>query len=466
MNRRTKVVLSLVVVAVLLLSSLPICFLLGRASTEREWSRKVQPHTPEEMRGLVNAMTKFVSEPPNFLPLSAFDDEVCAASITNAVNFILGEERLISAPAWLFSKVNAEKLKFVYDRSQDFEIVDGRIIENKDRGFSLTKLLDPSGIYILGYHYRETRSDAKIISANADLNSHLMLLLGKKDGTWQGYHLIHYPSETLENPVKVEPLTKMPELLDLVYIWQVKDVVLPPEGKNLFLANTNLPYSRLAGWLNWGPHSLEYVVDTASMWLVTFFTKTSQFPNIIDLGNQEVVELKHYSKPTYGTVMGFYKGVPIYHNGKDDVKIRGTYGIEFQCVELVNRFLVSLGHQNLTKTGEADSYFWDAELKGLRKFPQGSAEAPRPDDILVFDLSDHDGQPGHVAVIYEVTDEYLCFVQQNFGRVWRDCLPLRYENNGWQVILPKKLEGYYPPVAGWSRVASVQGAKTAKRGAR
>ncbi|KKR04594.1 MAG: hypothetical protein UT32_C0028G0031 [Parcubacteria group bacterium GW2011_GWC2_39_14] len=471
MTRRGWILLSVsIVIGFLLLIGLvgSVCFFLGRANTEREWSRKLQPHTPVEMRGLVNAMSKYASEPPNFLPLSTLDDEVCAAAVTNAVNYIVGEERLESTSAWLYSKVNAAKLQVVYDRSKDFQIQDNKIVEVKDRGFNLTQLLDPSGIYILGYHYRQTRSDHKILAAGADLNSHVMLLLGHNDATWVGYHMIHYTGEGYTNPVKVEAIVKMPALLDLVYIWQVKGIVLPKEGKDLFLANSNLPYSRLAPWLDNGPDSLEYVLDTAVMYLVTKFTRTSQFPTVIDLENREIVELKHRSSLYHGLPLGFYKRVPIYYN-RNQESVRGTYGLEFECVELANRFLVSKGHRNLTRTWHADSYFWGAELKGLRKFPQGSKEKPQPDDLLVFDASDHDGQPGHVAVIYEVADDYVCFVQQNVGKTWRDCLPLRFENEGWHISLPEKKVEVYPPVAGWSRIDNsvhVKSPKPSKRGAK
>lgn len=428
-----------------------IFFLVARSASQSEWDEKLQERTPAEMRGLVNAMTRFASEPPNFLPLSALDDEVCAAAVVNAVNFILGEEKLKSAPAWMFSKENTDQVTTVYDREEDFEIKDGRIIEIKDTGFQLSKMLDPGGMYILGYHYIETVSDHKIIAAGEDKNSHLMLLLGKDNGRWYGYHLIHYPNEDNINPVKVEAVDQMPDKLDLVYIWQVNDVVIPEKGDDLFLANTSLPYSAVRSWLNWGPSFLEYYLDTISVWLLMKSSGTQQFPVVFNLGDQNLVEIPKKGSLFHGRIMGFYKKVPVYYHGSESK--RGRYGLEFQCVELINRFLVSLGHRNLTRTGHADSYFWNADSKGLKAFSNGGHEQPRVDDLLIFDKGNQDGSPGHVAIIYSVTDKYVCFVQQNVGTKWRDCLPMnRTLDNGWNITIPAELTNECPPVAGWSRI--------------
>lgn len=448
-TRRKKLLAVIAGIFVLFAIIFVVLFLVARHATQDEWSEKLQPRTPAEIRGLVDAMTRFTSEPPNFLPLSALDDEVCAAAVANAVNFILGEERLQSAPAWLFSQVNAEVLTERFNRSADFEIDDDRIIETFDRGFRLSEMLSPGGLYILGYHYRETQADDKIIAAGADLNSHLMLLLGQNDDRWYGYHLIHYPGNELQNPVLVEPVDETPNLLDLVYIWQVDGVEIPEEGNDLFLANTSPPYSVVRPWLNNGPQFLEYYLDTVSVWLLNKFNGSHQFPMIINLQDQELVEIPINGGVFHGRIMGFYNSVPVYFNGEQSY--RGQYGREFQCVEYANRFLVSQGHRNLTQTGHADSYFWEAESKGLQAFPNGGSVGPQINDLLVFDQGNQDGIPGHVAVLYSVTDDYVCFVQQNVGTRWRDCLPIR-QAGGWQMTLPTDRVNLYPPIAGWSRV--------------
>jgi len=162
------------------------------------------------------------------------------------------------------------------------------------------------------------------------------------------------------------------------------------------------------------------------------------------------------SLPPHGTKLGEVEGVAVYSADGGDV--RGTYGLEFQCVETVNRALVQkLGFRNLAKTGDADSYFWGAEGKGLAAYPNGGSEPPRKWDALVFDGGDDDGSVGHVAVITSVDATSVTFVQQNFRScalhgllckyLWQDSLPLANSGGKWQIA-----QGRYPqPVAGWSR---------------
>ncbi|NQV90468.1 CHAP domain-containing protein [Candidatus Uhrbacteria bacterium] len=160
----------------------------------------------------------------------------------------------------------------------------------------------------------------------------------------------------------------------------------------------------------------------------------------------------------HGTVLGEYEGVTVHAYGWGD-SVRGEYGLEYECVELVNRYYVQvLGHRNLTKTGHADSYFWDAQAKGLQAFPNGGVDAPAINDILVFDGGPKDGSIGHVAVVIEVDvqEGTITFIEQNmkvftdyvFERdVWKDSLPLTHLNGEWFV----ESGNYSFPIAGWSR---------------
>lgn len=163
-----------------------------------------------------------------------------------------------------------------------------------------------------------------------------------------------------------------------------------------------------------------------------------------------------FSLPSHGTKLGEVEEVAVYSADGDDV--RGTYGLEYQCVELVNRALVQkLGFRNLAKTGNADSYFWEAKEKGLVAYPNGGSEPPRKWDALVFDDGNDDGSVGHVAVITSVDATSVTFVQQNFRScemygllckyLWIDSLPLANSGDGWHIA-----QGRYPqPAAGWSR---------------
>lgn len=160
--------------------------------------------------------------------------------------------------------------------------------------------------------------------------------------------------------------------------------------------------------------------------------------------------------PPHGTALGEYEGIVVYAPGGYDT--RGEYGLEYQCVELVNRALTrKRGHRNLTRTGDADTYFWYGEDKGLVVYNNGSPVPPEPWDVLVFDGGDDDGSVGHVAIVTQVhlASGRVEFIQQNATAcvghvlckyVWKDSLPIVREADGWRVVTK-----FNPPVAGWSR---------------
>lgn len=419
-------------------------YYLGKRATQNEWSDKT-PGTrrlQSETRGLMEGMVKYREVgAPSFVPQSAWDDAVCAANIINAVNFLVGEPLLNMSPAWLFSKVNADGVNLVYDRHTDFEVKEGRLIEKYDRGFSLTKILrgvnqDKSRplmdrIYVIGYRYTGTRVDSDMLEEGWDWNSHLMLLLGKVDGTWWGYHMFHDPRFAADqSPFRIDDLGEtMPVAFDLLYIWEVRNTVLDNSSAKVLAYGPQRPYVDLLPYLNYFPWSerLEYFIDTA---LVYYFGDAEQFPRVLNLEGGVVPV--GYAKDTNwrGQVLGFYQGVPVRRHV--DESRRGNYGLEFQCVEFVNRYLVSLGHRNLTRTGNADSYFYDARAKGLIPMANGSTSHPEVGDVVVFDPDGVGKDPGHVAVVSEVASDKVCIVQQNSPE-WVRCLRLESAAGRWRV---------------------------------
>ena len=164
--------------------------------------------------------------------------------------------------------------------------------------------------------------------------------------------------------------------------------------------------------------------------------------------------------PQAGEILGTHNGVSVYAYGSGG-SVRGDYGLEYECVELVNRYYVQvLGHRNMTKTGHAESYYWDAREKGLIAYNNGESVAPSVHDILVFDGGQDDGSVGHVAIVVEVDKERgsITFIEQNmiaytdwvFRRdIWKDTLPLTHLDGEWFVDQRR----YTLPVVGWSRIA-------------
>ncbi len=142
-------------------------------------------------------------------------------------------------------------------------------------------------------------------------------------------------------------------------------------------------------------------------------------------------------EPVRGEILAVHDGAPIYYQRGADM--RGTYGLEFECVEFVNRWLVSHGYRNLTQTGHALSYLESASAKGLMAYPNGGSEPPRWGDVIVFSSS---RQPnGHVGVVVAVGPRGIWVAQQNatlrLGPIVRplpyEWLPLRHQGDRWLV---------------------------------
>ena len=434
---------------------------MAKRSINKEWEEKVsKKRTPEEVRGLLDSIVKHRRmNVPAFVPQNMWHREMCAAAIVNAVNFFLGEERLKMSAAWNFYQANKEQLELVYKRTEDFKIVGNQIIETYDRPFYLSEILKSDGekrnltsnrLYVIGYHYHETRSDESIIRSlnnGGTMNSHLMLVLGRYDGFWWGYHMLHHVKQPKAVPFRIDNLSgMMPQWFDAMYIWEVKNTDLPAKwsGARVALVHHTPDYEQITSLLGWGGRNkFGFFLDSV---LTYFFGSTGeQFPRVVDLRVPVVSTGPTESlKNRRGDIVGFYKGVAVVRNG--GTSQRGTFGLEYECVEFINRFLYSLGHKNLTQMGNADSYFHDARGKGLFPYKNGSAAPPQPDDIIVFDKDGLGGTPGHAAVVTTVDMGRVCMIQQNTD-VTEQCLPLAYKQGGWHVgSFTKDL-----PCVGWSR---------------
>lgn len=158
----------------------------------------------------------------------------------------------------------------------------------------------------------------------------------------------------------------------------------------------------------------------------------------------------------HGEKIGEFEGVTVF--GNDGSNIRGDYGLQFECVEFVNRFYaVRLGHKNMTQLGNADDYFWNPGNKALVAYPNGGETPPQKYDILVFDGGENDGDVGHIAIITAVDAKSVSLIQQNavarkhnlFARdIVEDRLVLTNDHGRWTIEQPHKNR---LPIAGWSR---------------
>lgn len=454
MRKRETAVVALVVVAAIVGGVSAALFFVARNGIEEEWVAKLPSdrRSAEDVCSLLDSLVErpFGEAVPAFIPQSMWDNERCSAAVIQAANFILGEKLQVVA-AWKFGQVNAERVRLVLDRSSGFNIAVGRIVDQSNTKVDdeLTALLDPERLYIAGYHFRHSHMDEHIIQSGGDLNSHLVLAFNYQ-GQWWGYHFFHRDGKSSRSePFLVEKLADIErDGFDLVYVWELKDFQMSGEKKgHLVLTHYRPSYGDATEDLGlFGPNSIGYWYDTVVSYFRSRSHRWEQFPRVNDK-NAVVTRIPPGVLVRRGEVLGSYRGVEVHQHISPSV--RGEYGLEFQCVELVNRFLTQrLGHQNLTRTGNADTYFFHAKEKGLVAFPNGSPEKPAVDDILVFD---RDGQvsesnPGHVAIVVEVLDSRVCVVQQNTS-LWYQCLPLVSVNGRWLV----KARAGSLPCVGWAR---------------
>jgi surface antigen len=142
--------------------------------------------------------------------------------------------------------------------------------------------------------------------------------------------------------------------------------------------------------------------------------------------NEKAVEVAYVD---IGTKLDSYKGVSVFNNGKDYVESFGKnyskdgyyYGYKWQCVEFIKRFYYDAkGHKMPDVYGNAKDFF-DSDLKqgklnkkrGLVQYKNGDNVPPKEDDLIVF----NDTKYGHVAIVTEVTKDYIEIIQQNiYGR--------------------------------------------------
>ena len=112
------------------------------------------------------------------------------------------------------------------------------------------------------------------------------------------------------------------------------------------------------------------------------------------------------------------------------------YGKIGQCVEFVKRYYHDYLHHNFpNQWGHAKS-FYNPNLKdgafntdrALYQFRNGSYRQPRVNDIIVFTNTYY----GHVAIISEVTKDYIIIKQQHCKNPTKK-IKLNNDNNKWKI---------------------------------
>ncbi len=134
-----------------------------------------------------------------------------------------------------------------------------------------------------------------------------------------------------------------------------------------------------------------------------------------------VPELSEANSPV-GTLLvhaSAWDGVGVYSNGNSYLSdYYGTYGWEYQCVELVQRFYANRGYPDIWYADAADMYNKPGSSSSFTDFirtPNPGSRKPAWGDVLVFNRSGASWSAGHVAVVTGVTSNRVYFVEQNIG---------------------------------------------------
>jgi hypothetical protein len=107
----------------------------------------------------------------------------------------------------------------------------------------------------------------------------------------------------------------------------------------------------------------------------------------------------------------------VYSNGTGNEDQTGGYGLNYECVELAQRFAaVRYGEQRVWPVGAAYQ-MWAAgpnlQIPFLQN-PNGGAKPPQTGDLLIFDRVAA-APYGHVAVVADTGPDYVDIVEQNWG---------------------------------------------------
>ena len=143
-------------------------------------------------------------------------------------------------------------------------------------------------------------------------------------------------------------------------------------------------------------------------------------------------------------------------------------GLEWQCVEYVNRFYYLYFGINLRSrwTGNADQFWANSSSLLLTQWSNGGSSPPKIGDVVTY----NGGCSGHVAIVRSVTDTSVCTAQQNWSNNSSDvngthCMNLANVNS-LQFTLPNSSANcngtVYPLyLQGWLRLPCSAGTSTA-----
>ncbi|WP_291638017.1 CHAP domain-containing protein [Clostridium sp.] len=155
-----------------------------------------------------------------------------------------------------------------------------------------------------------------------------------------------------------------------------------------------------------------------------------------------------------GKEIDSYKNVDIYYNGIIYTKAYGKnysedgyyYGQKWQCVEYIKRFYHQAKEHKMPDVYGNAKDFFDSDVpqgelnkrRDLVQYRNGGNVKPEPDDLIVFT----DTNFGHVAIVTEVTSDYVEVIQQNVYGKKRERYELITKENQYYIGAKRKPAGW------------------------
>jgi hypothetical protein len=147
----------------------------------------------------------------------------------------------------------------------------------------------------------------------------------------------------------------------------------------------------------------------------------------------------------WGNVLTLLDGIPVYSNaGNINNGCDGTYGILYQCVELVQRYFAKRwGYSAIWGGVEAASDMRAHHPAGIVFVPNGGSPGPREGDAVLF----YGGSFGHVALVQSVDRHTgrITMVEENWSSTGEARLAIYADNT---IAIRDSAYGSYT-VAGW-----------------
>lgn len=160
-----------------------------------------------------------------------------------------------------------------------------------------------------------------------------------------------------------------------------------------------------------------------------------------------------YKDDPPGIKIGQYNNVILYGDPVAYPQKNISYDLRFQCIEYVKRYYWQR-HKIMFPIVTDDCAYnalddWN-DFKGVKQYKNGkTCVKPKPGDIIIF-AATKSNPYGHIAIINRVSDNMICFVQQNWPG--ESSGQVEYQINKYGFVEIEKYYGY--EILGWLGISS------------